>query len=189
MTTDALAGTPIKVPAPRLLAGVVIATVIASAAAVTFLLTRSETQRLEIGKPRIVSPQQLASYAESAGRPVYWAGQAADGYRLELTEEQGQRVFVRYLADSAQAGDPRPAFTTVATYPMQDAYERLRDAGRRPGAVEGTTTSGALTLHYRRAPSNVYLAEPGSDRLVEVFAPQPGAALGLARSALLTRVR
>jgi hypothetical protein len=172
----------------RRLLAVALVAVVAAAVAAVLLLTGGEPDRLEIGEPRIVSEAQLASYAESAGHPVYWAGSAADGYKLELTEVRGQRVFVRYLADSAKAGDPRADFTTVATYPMQGAYEQLRASADRSGSVEGETDGGALTLYYKKAPSNVYVAHPGSDQLVEVFAPEPRAAQQLAESPLIAPV-
>lgn len=173
----------------RRLVALAVAVVAAAAVAAALLLNGGGAERLEIGKPRAVSAAQLSSYAESAGRPVYWAGDAAAGFKLELTEAPGQRVFVRYLTADAKAGDPRAAFTTVATYPMQDAYGRLEDSADRAGAVEGKTSGGAITLYYKKAPENVYVAHPGSDRLVEVFAPQEGAALQLATSPSLVEVR
>jgi hypothetical protein len=179
---------PARRPRRRLLAVALVA-VVAAAVAAVLLLTGGDGDRLEIGEPRVVSEAQLASYAESAGRPVYWAGEAADGYKLELTEARGQRVFVRYLVDSAKAGDPRPDYTTVATYPMEGAYEQLQESADRPGAVEGKTDDGAITLYYKKAPANVYVAHPGVDRLVEIFAPEPKDAQQLAASPLIEPVR
>jgi hypothetical protein len=77
----------------------------------------------------------------------------------------------------------------VATYPVPGAYEKLRDSADRPGAVEGETDEGAITLYYKKTPANVFVAHPGSDRLIEVFAPQPRAALRLAASPLLAPIR
>ena len=172
----------------RLLVVALIAVVAAAVVAVV-LLTGGEADRLEVGKPRIVSEAQLTSYAEDANRPVYWAGEAADGFKLELTEAQGQRVFVRYLPSSAKAGDPRAEFTTVATYPMEGAYEQLQSSVDRPGAVQGKTGDGGITLYYKKAPSNVYVAHPGVDRLVEVFAPDASDAQELAGSPLIVPVK
>jgi hypothetical protein len=158
---------------------------IVAAAVALFLLFREGEKapdRLVLGKPKIVSPADLSSYAHSTGRPVYWAGPAAAGFQLELTEVRGGRTFVRYMPAGVRVGDPRPSFITVATYPLANAYARTRTAGRRPGAVLRRSATGAAVLHYRKAPSNVYVANPGVDSLIEVFAPQPRVAQRLARS-------
>jgi hypothetical protein len=163
------------------------ALVAAIVVAALLLGSDDDSGKVQVGKPRVVSASELSSYAKS-GHTVYWAGAAAPGFKLELTEVKGPRVFVRYLTSSAQAGDPRAAYTTVATYPMKNAFARVRAAGTRPGAVAGEAPGGA-TLYYKKTPSNVYVARPGSDYLVEVFAPQPKAALQLASSASLVQVR
>jgi hypothetical protein len=164
---------------------------VAAVAVVVVLLVSGDdnSDRLVLGQPREVSAAQLSSYAQAAKRPVYWAGPAARGYKLELTEVRGQRVFVRYLTADAKAGDPRAAFTTVATYPMKGAAAQLQSFKSRPGAVEGKGANGAVTLYYKKSPSNVYVAQPNSDYLVEIFAPQPRAALQLAQSDQLVQVR
>jgi hypothetical protein len=72
---------------------------------------------------------------------------------------------------------------------MKDAQARLESFSDRPGSIEGKGANGATTLHYRKAPSNVYVAPPNSDYVVEVYAPEPTAALQLARSATLTPVK
>jgi hypothetical protein len=158
--------------------------------AVLLLSGGDDTVKVEPGKPRVVSADELSSYAKSANHTVFWAGPAASGFKLELTEVRGPRVFVRYLSKNAQAGDPRAAFTTVATYPMANALSKIRAATNRPGAVVSTVPgTGVMTLYYKKTPSNVYVARPGSNFLVEVFAPQPRAALELAGSSQLVQVR
>jgi hypothetical protein len=169
------------------LAGLV--TVAAVAVAAVLLLRGGDAPKIVLGQPRVVSSSQLAAYARSGGRTVYSAGPAAAGFKLELTEVRGSRIFVRYLTNDAHAGDPRPAFTTVATYPMRGAYQQLRAASSRPGAVEGNGPAGATTLYYKRRPSSVYVARPGTDFLIEVFAPQPRAALQLAQSPSVAQIR
>ena len=174
---------------PPLWALLVAVAVVAAAAVAAFLFLRGDDGvKLTLGKPRIVSSSELSSYARANDRTIDWAGPAAQGFKLELTEVTGHRMFVRYLASSAQAGDPRPVFATVGTYPMQDAFTKLRAASSRQGAVAGALAGGGMTLYYKKTPTNVYVARPGSSFLVEVFAPQSGAALQLARSSMLTQV-
>ncbi len=168
------------------------AVAVAAAAVLLVVLLGNDEQaadRIVLGKPKIVSPAGLSSYAGSAGRPVYWAGPAQAGFQLELTEVRGKRTFVRYLPAGVRAGDPRPSFTTIATYPLPGAYARTRGARNRPGAVLRQSAGGAAVLYYRKAPSNVYVAYPNVDSLIEVFAPQPRAAQQLARSQLIAPVR
>jgi hypothetical protein len=171
------------------LAGGAILVIVAAVAAVALLTGSDKDVSLQPGKPRVVSADELTSYVRSNHRTVFWAGTAAPGFKLELTEVKGPRVFVRYLTTAAQAGDPRAAYTTIATYPMQGAYERLRSASSRPGAVVAQTPGGAATLYYKKTPSNVYVARPGSNFLVEIFAPQPRAAMQLAGSSSLVQIR
>jgi hypothetical protein len=163
----------------------VAALAIAAAAVLLFELVRdgdNAPDRPALGQPRIMSAAELSSYAHSVGRPVYWAGPAQTGFQLEFTEVRGGRTFVRYLPAGVRAGDPRPSFTTVATYQLARAYASTSAAGRRPGAVLRRTAAGAAVLYYRKAPANVYVAYPNVDSLIEVFAPQPRAAQRLARS-------
>jgi hypothetical protein len=174
-------------PIWALLAGLV--AIAAVAVAAVLLLRGDDAPKIVLGQPRVVSSSQLAAYARSGNRTVYSAGPAAAGFKLELTEVRGSRIFVRYLTNDAKAGDPRPVFTTVATYPMRGAYEQLRASSRRPGAVEGSGPGGATTLYYKQRPSSVYVARPGANVLIEVFAPQPRAALQLAQSASVAQVR
>ena len=175
-------------PSGKVLALILV--VAAAAAAAIFVLTQNnEPERLEIGKPKIVSASDLSSYAKSVNRDVFWAGPAAKGFKLELTEVRGKRVFVRYLTDAANAGDPRAAFTTVATYPVKGAYATLRKSVSRPGAVSGKGANGATTLYYKKMPSSVFVASKGSDYLIEIFAAQPKVALQIANSPVLTQVR
>jgi hypothetical protein len=168
-------------------AGVVVVTAVAVAA--LLLLRGDSAPRIAIGQPTVVSSSQLTEYAHSHNGAAYWAGPAAAGFKLELTEVRGSRVFVRYLTSDAKAGDPRAAFTTVATYPTRGAYQLLRSASSRPGAVAGTGPAGATTLYYKQRPTSVYVARPGANELIEVFAPQPRAALQLAQSQSVIRVR
>jgi hypothetical protein len=163
---------------------------VAAAAAAAFLLLRSDSApTVALGKPQVVTSSQLSAYAHSNNRTAYWAGPAASGFKLELTEARGSQVFVRYLTSDAKAGDARAAFTTVATYPMRGAYQLLRSASSRPGAVVGTGAAGATTLYYKQRPTSVYVARPGANQLIEVFAPQARAALQLAQSQSVVQVR
>jgi hypothetical protein len=138
--------------------------------------------------PRVVSAAQLSDFAAELGEPVYWIGPRR-GARYELTETSAGRVYVRYLRDGAEAGDKRPDFVTVATYPGQNGVAKLRQtAGDRRGALD-RTAGGGLVLAEPSSPDSVYLAYPGTDVQVEVYSPLPSHALRLASRGEVRQVR
>ena len=122
------------------------------------------------GTPREASVADLRGLAEEADFPIYWAG-TAPGTRFELTETSDGRVYVRYLADGAKAGDERPDFLTVGTYPVARAYPVAQEASRREGMAHAQAPAGGLAVWNEERPRSVYVAYPGSDYLVEVFSP------------------
>jgi hypothetical protein len=158
----------------RALALIAVVTLALTTGAVTLLLARSDAERLP-GTPTEASAAQLRSVAAKADAPVYWAG-TRPGKRFELTRTRAGRFFVRYLPSGVKAGDRRPAFLTVGTYPQRRAYTVTDASSRRAGMVHRPTPGGGLAVWRRRRPSNVYLAYPGSDQLVEVFSPDAAAA-------------
>ena len=135
-----------------------------------------------------VSVQELRDFAASSGSAVYWAG-AMPGRRLELTEAQGNNVFVRYLTDDAVVGDGRPAFTTVGTYAFDGAYREVQRRGKSKGMETRPVPGGGLATWSEKRPSSVYLGFPGSDLLVEVYDPDPQRARALALSSEVGPVR
>jgi hypothetical protein len=140
------------------------------------------------GAPREVSVQELRSAAEAAGHPLYWAG-AVPGRRLELTKNARGHLFVRYLPADARVGDDRPAFTTVGTYPQEDAYQAAERSARRRGSTRRDAPGGGIAVWTRDSPTSVYLAYPGSDVLVEIYDPDPERARELVLSGEVGPVR
>jgi hypothetical protein len=131
------------------------------------------------GGPTKVSSADLRTLASSAEHPVYWAGRSPDD-SYELTETSRGAIHVRYLPKAIPAGDVRPAFLTVSTYPYPRAYATTSVSAERPGMVSRTAPAGGIAVWSKRKPSNVYLAYPGSALLVEVFHPDPDRARDLA---------
>jgi hypothetical protein len=119
-----------------------------------------------------VSADDLREFARSADGLVYWAGELP-GSRLELTRTSRNEVFVRYLSGDAAVGDSRPAFATVSTYPYERAYEITAKSGRGRGMASRSAPDGGIAVWSKSRPTSLYLAYPGSDRLVEVFDPDP----------------
>lgn len=154
----------------RLLAAVGCLAAVASVAWVAFP-TEGEHEP-KAGEPVQVSVDGLREAAAGAPQPIYWAG-TRPGTRFELTRTRQGKSFVRYIPDGVEAGDKRPAFLTVATYPERHAYAVAEESSRGAGMYRESTPSGGLATWRGERPSSVYLAYPGTDHLVEVFSPNP----------------
>jgi hypothetical protein len=137
--------------------------------------------------PRSVSLQELRAVADSLPHPLYWAG-TFPGFKLELTRSLDGNLYVRYLPKDVSPGDKRGVFTTIGTYPMRDAFGTVKRAGRQEGAVETPAPGGGIAVSLKARPS-VYLAYPGTQVLVEIYARRPGRAHELLRSGRVGPVR
>ena len=165
-----------------LVAATLVAVVAAAVAgALAWLGSTDEGEPAAGGTPAETSVPDLRRLADGLDHPLYWAG--PPGTRtLEVTRTTGGNVFVRYLPDGTRVGDRRPLFTTVATYPQQQAYARALAAARRPGSARATAPGGGLVVWNRRRPTSVYIAAPGTGVLVEVYDPSPQRARALVLS-------
>ncbi|HWB70397.1 MAG TPA: hypothetical protein VG518_10515, partial [Solirubrobacterales bacterium] len=137
--------------------------------------------------PTVVSPARLDSLAAEWEPPIYWLGRRP-GARLELKRELSGEIYLRYLTGNARPGDPRQDYVTVGTYPVGGGAAAVRGAAREEGAAVQSGPSGSVLLANPRRPENVYLAFPGSEYQIEIFAPAAGRALELAKSGKLAPV-
>ena len=168
-----------RVPGPRALLAVAGLALLAIAIAGGALVLAGDEEEAQVGLPRLTSADGLVRTAAATRDPIYWAGTRA-GTRYELTRTRRHKSFVRYLPEGVAAGDRRPGFLTVATYPQRDAYAVATTSSRRSGMARASTPSGGLATWSRRRPNHVYLAYPSIDYLVEVFSPRRGDARRLA---------
>lgn len=134
------------------------------------------------------SEGELRSFAESASHPVYWAG-PKDGFTYELTRTTDGRVYVRYLPEGTQVGDPRARFLTIGTYPRAGAWAELKRAARADGAVSLKLERGGLAVFSDARPTSVYFGYPDAKYQVEVFHPSASEARRLALAAQVVPVR
>jgi hypothetical protein len=133
------------------------------------------------------SEAELREFAASASHPVYWAGPRA-GQTYELTKTSDKRVYVRYLPQGAEPGDPRPQFLTIGTYPRASAYAELKRASRAEGAIARKLPQGGLAV-LSKGSSSVYFGYPDAAYQVEVYAPSPGTARNLVVAGQIVPVR
>jgi hypothetical protein len=134
------------------------------------------------------SESELRSFAESVSHPVYWAG-PKDDHTYELTQTTDGRVYVRYLPEGTQVGDPRARFLTVGTYPRAGAWAELKRAARADGAVSLKLERGGLAVFSDARPTSVYFGYPDAKYQVEVFHPSATEARRLALAGQVVPVR
>lgn len=121
------------------------------------------------------------------GHAVYWAGRRA-GFTYELTQVNGN-IYIRYLPSGIDVGDPRPNYLTVGTYPKPRSYALLKRQGRQRGNESRQGAGGGLAVWSKQRPQSVYVAYPGSDVQIEVYAPSAARARRLATSGAVKPIR
>lgn len=173
-------------PGPnRIIATIVIA--LLAAAVVAFLVTRGSDDQnsgstATLGSDaRVVAEDGINDLATEVDHPVFWAG-PREGTELEVATKPDGSSYVRYLTGGAKAGDTRPDFFTVATYPVPDAYARLEEVAGKPNSRSRKLDKDTLLVYTGSEPTSVYLAKKGVDLQIEVYDPTPGASLKAARA-------
>ena len=133
------------------------------------------------------SESELTAFADSVSHPVYWAG-PKEGYTYELTQTTNGLVYVRYLPEGTDVGDPRSQFLTVGTYPRAGAFAELQRAAKAKGAVSLKVGDDGLAIFSQSRPTSVYLGYREAKYQVEVFSPSPDEARRLALSGAVVPV-
>jgi hypothetical protein len=139
---------------------------------------------LKPGVPIVVTADRLDSLA-GATAPIYWAG-SEPGRRLEVTTTKSGS-FVRYLPPATRAGT-RAQTLTIAAYPVPGAWQVAQQAAETRGARLETLGDGRIAVWRTSKPTSVYIAQRGSNTLVEVFDPSGARARHLSVSGLVQPV-
>lgn len=164
-----------------LLAAAVLVAVVGVVALVWVVAGDDGSSLPDTTEPVAATEEQLRDFADEVDRPVYWAG-TSDSETYELTRLSNGNVYIRYLPEGTEIGDPAPKYTTVVTYPDETAFATLEEGAKRTDATAFRFESGALAVTYVETPTSVYFAFPDSPYLVEVFDPAPQRARQLVRS-------
>jgi hypothetical protein len=182
---------------PRVRIGAIVAVALA-AGFVTWLALRSDSGGKSLPQtaappaqrvvPEVVSPIRLRALASTLGYPLYWAGPRV-GVRYELTRTTGGNVYIRYLPPDAGAGDRRPLFLAIGSYPVRNPFAQIKAASKRPGAVSLNLTGGGIAVYDRSRPTSVYFAYPDSKVQVEVYAPAGRTARSLVLAGRVAPIR
>jgi len=149
---------------------------------------KTSSQVQATATPQLVSQQQLAAYAKTLPNPVYWAG-PQQSLSYELTKTAGGSTYVRYLPKGVAAGDPRPIFLTVGTYPRPNAFATVQQAAKQNPRSAVNLPAGGLAVPSPRSAKSVYLSYPKSPVLVEIFSTNPARSLSLARQRAIVPVQ
>jgi hypothetical protein len=151
------------------------------------LIGREEKTSQPASGAAVTAEAELRRFAASTPHPVYWAGPRT-GHTYELTRTSDGRVYVRYLPEGVKAGDPRPQFLTVGTYPRPRAYAELKRAAKAPGATSRSLPGRGLAV-VSRGSLSVYFGYPDAAYQVEVYAPSAGWARDLVLRGQVVPVR
>lgn len=137
-----------------------------------------------------LSSAQLLARAGGLSGTAYWLGPRTDTTSYELSDSSDGRIFIRYLTGGAKAGDPRPDFLTVGTYPVPSARRALA-RGAATDAKEGTLSRlpGREILGSAKATSAYVVFDEEPELQIEVFSPRRGQAARLAESGALELLR
>jgi hypothetical protein len=120
--------------------------------------------------PVAVSAGGLRTLASAFEQPVYWAGPRA-GYKYALRQAPDGDFYVRYLPPGVSADEGSRHLLVIGTYPLRNAVVATERAARREGGVLIRIASGGIAYYREHAPTNVFVAYPGSDYQAEVFDP------------------
>lgn len=133
-----------------------------------------------------LSEPELLARVSGLGEPAFWVGPRAGTESYELTTTPEGRVYVRYLTGGAEAGDPRPDFLTVGTYPVDEAKRALKDAAESGTGEKTLSQHKGFEVLSGSGANNAYVVFDNQPRSqIEVFSPEPGEAAELAASGAL----
>jgi hypothetical protein len=162
---------------PDVRIGAVLAVAVAAALVVWLVVVRdgsdgssTEAPQVTAISPVAATPDRLRELSVEAGRPIYWLG-PQEGGTYELTRTPNDRIFVRYLPTGAPVGTTEAKYPLVGTYPVDNAYDVLKELAKTSGESSFTAPKNGFAVYSTEHPTNIYLAYPGSDVQIEVYDP------------------
>jgi hypothetical protein len=136
-----------------------------------------------------LSVSELLAEVSNLGTPTFWVGPRAGTESYELSSLPDGRVYIRYLTGDAEAGDPRPEFLTVGTYPVAEAKKALRNASADAEGGQTLAQEDGYEVLSSPEATNAYIVFDDQPAVqIEIFSPQVGEAAQLATSGALKPV-
>ena len=161
---------------PQVRVGAVVALAIA-VALVVWLFVRNGDSNGSTETPHVAAipavattPPRLHDLSVDVGRPVYWLG-PQENRTYELTRTTLDRIYVRYLPTGVPVGTTEAKYPLVGTYPVDNAYDVLKQLAKTSGESSFTAPKGGFAVYSTERPTNIYLAYPGADVQIEVYDP------------------
>jgi hypothetical protein len=162
---------------PDVRIGAVLAVAVAAALVVWLVVIRDDSNGSSAEAPQVsaippvaATPDSLRQLSVETGRPIYWLGPQEDR-TYELTRTANDRIFVRYLPAGAPVGTTEAKYPLVGTYPVDNAYDVLKELAKAGGESSFTAPKDGFAVYSTEHPTNIYLAYPGSDVQIEVYDP------------------
>ncbi len=134
--------------------------------------------------PLSQSARELSNRALTLAQPIYWIG-AKPGFHYEFQRNTKGYVFIRYLPKGVGVGGMPGKLLIVATYPMTNAYGRLKK-GANGRVVSGK--HGSIVWVSTNHPQSAYIAWPHVPYEVEVHSLNASKAARIAESGQVTTV-
>ena len=161
--------------------GAVIAAALVVAIVAFILISGGDDDGSGNGEAIEADAAKIQELAADTGHPVYWAGPTGAD-KFEWTEAADGKIYIRYLTGNAEAGDPRPLFLTVATYPVGNGKAAIAKAAKTPGNRTVDVPGGGTALISEGGSTSTYVAYPDSPYQIEVFDPDPARATDIVKS-------
>ena len=139
--------------------------------------TESETVAL--------SESELLAKASDFSHPLYWVGPRPGTESYELHSTSDGQVYIRYLTDGAEAGDPHSDLLAIGTYPVADAKQALQKAQKESAGQELTRHEGYEALSDSGEDNAYVVFDDQPELQIEIYSPHPGEAAELATSGSL----
>ncbi len=136
-----------------------------------------------------LSESELLASASELSQPAFWVGARAGTDSYELSTTPDGRLYIRYLTGGAEAGDERPEFLTIGTYPVPEAQQALDTAATAEGASHKLTQHDGFQALSAPDATNAYVVFDDQPAVqIEIYSPEPGEAATLAKSGALKPV-
>jgi hypothetical protein len=133
-----------------------------------------------------LSESELVDQANDLGNIFYWVGPRPVTDQYEFTATSDGRIYVRYLTEGAEPGDPDADFLSVGTYVVEDAARALERAAKDSG--ERVVTADGYTLLPGMQDNAYVVFDSQPDLQIEIYSPEPDEAVELATSGDLEQV-
>jgi hypothetical protein len=133
--------------------------------------------------PIAQSARQLKNRVATTGQRIYWIGPKKN-YHYEYTRTPKGLTYIRYLPKGVPAGGKPGKLLIIGTYPMSDAYHRLKKGAKGRVAVG---KHGSI-VWVSSDPKSVYIAWKGVPYEVEVDNQNASNAARIAESGQVIKV-